>query len=116
MTVEKCYEVMEGDYKDALGRLVTEERIKKFLLKLLNDTSYSELCAAMEKKKLEDAFRAAHTLKGVCKNLSISALAYSASNLTEALREREAYGDDLDELLEKVKKDYSLTIAAIQML
>lgn len=116
MTVEKCYEAMNGDYKDALGRLVTEERIKKFLLKLLNDPSYSELCAAMEKKKLEDAFRAAHTLKGVCSNLSVSALACSASNLTEALRGREAYGDDLDELLKQVKQDYSLTISAIRML
>ena len=116
MTVEKCYEVMKGDYKDALSRLITDERIKKFLVKLLSDNSFSELCSAMEKKNLEEAFRAAHTLKGVSKNLSLSALAYSSSNLTEALRGRNQYGEDLEELLKKVKKDYALTIACIQML
>ena len=116
MTVEKCYEVMKGDYKDALSRLITDERIKKFLVKLLSDNSFTQLCDAMEKKNMEEAFRAAHTLKGVSKNLSLTALAYSSSNLTEALRDRSEYGEDLEELLKKVKKDYALTIACIQML
>lgn len=116
MTVEKCYEVMKGDYRDVLSRLVTDDRIKKFLLKMLSDPSFSNLCDAMDKKNLEEAFRAAHTLKGVCKNLSLTALAYSSSNLTEALRDRRDFGEDLEELLKKVKKDYALTIACIQML
>ena len=116
MTVEKCYEVMKGDYRDVISRLVTDERVKKFLLRMPQDPSFSQLCEAMDKKNLEEAFRAAHTLKGICKNLSITALAYSSSNLTEALRGRESYGEDLEELLRKVKKDYALTIACIQML
>ena len=116
MTVEKCYEVMKGDYKDALSRLVTDERIKKFLLKFLSDNSFTQLCDAMEKGKVEDAFRAAHTLKGISKNLSLTALAYSASNLTEALRDQKEKDERAEELLTKVKKDYSLTVACIQML
>ena len=116
MTVEKCYEVMKGNYKDVLSRLMTEERIKKFLIKFLSDPSFSELNSAMGKKNLEDAFRAAHTLKGISKNLSITSLSYSASNLTEALRDRKDYGADLEELFRKVKKDYSLAVASIQML
>ena len=116
MTVEKCYEVMKGDYKDVSARLITDERIKKFLIKMLSDPSFSQLCDAMEKKNLEEAFRAAHTLKGISKNLSLTALAYSSGNLTEALRGRETYGEELEELLRKVKKDYALTIACIQML
>ena len=47
MTVEKCYEVMKGNYKDVLSRLMTEERIKKFLIKFLSDPSFSELNSAM---------------------------------------------------------------------
>ncbi len=116
MTVEECYEVMKGDYQDVLSRLRTDERIKKFLVKVLSDPSFAQLCSAMESRNLEEAFRAAHTLKGVCKNMSITGLAYSASNLTEALRGRQEYGEDLEQLLKKVKKDYALTMACIQML
>lgn len=105
MTVKECYEIMKGDYDDVLSRLRTDERIKKFLLKVLDDTSFALLCNALEKKNIEEAFRAAHTLKGVCKNMSLTNLAYSASNLTEALRGRETYGDDIEPLFKKVKKD-----------
>ena len=116
MTVKECYEVMKGDYDDVISRLRTDDRVKKFLLKVLDDTSFSTLCKALEEKNIEEAVRAAHTLKGVCKNLSIDNLAYSASNLTEALRGRQDYGDDIDPLFKKVKKDYALTMACIQML
>ena len=116
MTVEKCYEIMKGDYKDVLTRLVTDDRVKKFLLKMLNDPSFSELSAALETGDMEEAFRAAHTLKGVSKNLAITSLASSAGNLTEALRGKKEYNADIEALFKKVKKDYSLTITAIQML
>ena len=116
MTVKECYEIMKGDYDDVLSRLRTDERIKKFLMRVPDDTSFVELCNALEKKDLESAFRAAHTLKGVSKNLSLSNLAYSSSNLTEALRGRTEYGDDIEPLFKKVKKDHALTIACIQML
>lgn len=116
MTVKECYEIMKADYDDVLSRLRTDDRIKKFLLKVLDDPSFTQLCNALDKKDLEEAFRAAHTLKGVCKNMSLTNLAYSASNLTEALRGRKDYGDDIEQLFKKVKKDYALTMACIQML
>ena len=116
MTVKECYEVMKGDYDDVMSRLRTDERIKKFLLKVLSDPSFTNLCNALENKDVEEAFRAAHTLKGVCKNMSLTGLAYSASNLTEALRGKTEIGDDVDALFKKVKKDYALTMACIQML
>ena len=37
MTVRECYEAMGADYEDVLGRLRKDERIQKFVLKLLND-------------------------------------------------------------------------------
>ena len=116
MTVEKCYEVMKGDYKDVLSRLVTDERIKKFLIKMLSDPSFVQLCDAMDKKNMEDAFRAAHTLKGISKNLALTALASSSGNLTEALRNKHEYDDEIESLMKKVRKDYALTLACIQML
>lgn len=116
MTVKECYEIMKGDYDDVVSRLRTDERIKKFLLKVLDDPSFAQLCNAMTENNVEEAFRAAHTLKGVCKNMSLTGLAYSASNLTEALRGRTEFGGDVDQLFKKVKKDYALTMACIQML
>ena len=116
MTVKECYEIMKGDYDDVLSRLRSDDRIKKFLLKVVSDPSFTQLCNALEKRDMEEAFRAAHTLKGVSKNMSLTNLAYSASNLTEALRGRTEYDDDIEPLFKKLKKDYALTMACIQML
>lgn len=109
---------MKGDYDDVMSRLRTDDRVRKFLLKVPDDPSYSQLCTAMQERNVEEAFRAAHTLKGVSKNLSLTGLAYSSSNLTEALRGKTEFPDpeEIDPLFKKVKKDYSLTTACIQML
>ena len=65
MTVKECYDAMGADYEDVLGRLRKDERIQKFVLKLLNDKSYELLINSMEAGDMNEAFRAAHTLKGV---------------------------------------------------
>lgn len=116
MTLKECYEIMKGDYDDVISRLRTDDKVKKNLVKMLNDTSYSGLCAAMESKNAEEAFRFAQALKGLCKNLSLSELAYSTSNLAEALRGKTEVGDDAEPLFKKLKKDYALTATCIQML
>ena len=116
MTVEKCYEIMKGDYKEVLSRISNDEKIKKLLVKLLNDKSFVQLCNAMDKGDFEEASRAANTLKGLSKNLAITALTYSVGNLLEALKGRKGYDDYLATLFKKMKKDYALTMACIQML
>ena len=83
MTVRECYEAMGADYEDVLGRLRKDERIQKFVLKLLNDKSYELLMNSMEAGDMTEAFRAAHTLKGVCQNLSITALYHSSAELAK---------------------------------
>ena len=65
MTVKECYEIIGANYEEVESRLRTEERIKKFLLKVLNDKSYDLLCDSIKQKNMEEAFRAAHTLKGI---------------------------------------------------
>lgn len=70
MTMRECYEAIGGNYEDVLGRLRSEALIRKFTLKFLEDQSYPQLKQALnDKKNYEDAFRSAHTLKGVCQNL-----------------------------------------------
>ena len=46
MTVKECYETMGADYDGVVSRLRTDERVRKFLLKVLNDKSYELLCTS----------------------------------------------------------------------
>ena len=116
MTIQECYEGFGGNYQEVISRLRTDERVAKFLQKVVADGSYKLLCDSLETGNADEAFRAAHTLKGVCMNLSITRLAESASALTEALRERRVLGAELAPLLQKVKEDYELTIRCITQL
>ena len=113
MTVKECYEAIGADYEDVMGRLRKDERVQKFVLKLLDDKSYENSVAS---KDMSEAFRAAHTLKGVCQNLSLTPLFQSASELAERLRNAQDYSEDMEPLLEQVKKDYTHMIDCIRQL
>ena len=51
MTVKECYDAMGADYEDVFARLRKDERIQKFLLKVMNDKSYDLLCSSLERLK-----------------------------------------------------------------
>ena len=112
MTLQECYAAMEGDYQDALGRLRSERLVQKFVLKFLADGSYDLLTQSMEEENYAEAFRAAHTIKGVCQNLGLTKLLNSSSELAEALRN--GFTPEAIPLTERVKADYRQTMAAIQ--
>lgn len=114
MDVKQCYEKIGGNYDDVMSRLRTDERIKKFLLKVAEDKSFELLCASLAERNMEEAFRAAHTIKGVCLNLSLTRLYGSASALTEALRGKTEYDPEFERLLERVRVDYELTVSGIR--
>lgn len=114
MDIKECYSMLGGDYESALNRLYKEELVYKFALKFLNDGSYDLLCKSLEAGDYKEAFRAAHTLKGVCQNLSFTGLYESSSNLTEALRP--GGHPEISELVCQVKADYSRTVSAIHKL
>lgn len=116
MTVKECYEIFGGNYEEVISRLRTDERVTKFLLRVVEDGSYKLLCDSIESGNVDEAFRAAHTLKGVCGNLSITRLGVSSSELTEILREKRVINDELKPLLQRVAEDYELTISAIKQL
>ena len=116
MTVKECYEAMGADYDGVLSRLRTDERVQKFLLKVLNDKSFELLCASLKERNMEEAFRAAHTLKGVCQNLSLDRLYVSSNEMAERLRGGREYGEDVEEMLKKVEEAYILTTGCIRQL
>ena len=114
MTLKECYTALEGEYEGVIGRLRSEKMVQKFVLKFLNDKSYELLEASMAAKNYEEAFRAAHTIKGVCQNLSFTKLYESSHRLTDNLRS--GYGAETDGLVQQVSEDYKQTIAAIEEL
>ena len=82
MTLKECYAAMEGNFDDVISRLRNEKIVRKLVIKFLNDDTYSLLCGALEAQHPDEAFRAAHTLKGICQNLSFTKLYLSSSRLT----------------------------------
>lgn len=115
MTIQECYQQFGGDFDEIMTRLPSETLVKKFITKFLDDSSFPNLQAAMEEGSREKAFRAVHTLKGVCANLNMNRLMLSASKLTELLRpETEEIPAGADELFEEVRRDYELTVSAIR--
>ena len=107
MTIRECYEKTGSDYESILKRFGSEAMIQRFALKFLKDGSFSDL-----KDALERAFRAAHTLKGVCINLGFDRLYNVSAELTEKLRGREI--EESEELFEQVEKEYHALTAVLK--
>ena len=89
MTTKECYEKIGSNYDSVLSRFGNEALVKRFALKFLKDPSYADLKEALEARDAERAFRAAHTLKGVCLNLGFDRLYETSAALTEDLRGRD---------------------------
>ena len=115
MTIVECYQQLGGNLENAKTRLPSDSLIKRFIIKFLDDSSYSELCDALQKGQRDEAFRAAHTLKGVCANLGFDQLENSASALTELLRPKDiGIPEEAVSMMNEVKHDYEMTVGAIR--
>ncbi len=114
MNIKECYAAMGGDYEDVIGRLRSEKLVEKFAVKFLNDGSFDLLSDSLENKNYDEAFRAAHTLKGICQNLGFTDLYVPSNKMTETLRAGGREG--LEEQFEEVKANYDKTVAAIRQL
>lgn len=115
MTLEQFYKKVGGDYRDVTSRLVSESLVKRFLLMFLQDPSFDDLQKAFGLGDADSAFRAAHTLKGVCSNLGLNRLQTIAAELTELLRGR-TFEKGSEELFADMKKEYNVVTAAISQI
>lgn len=112
MTLQECYEQLGGNYGEVSSRLPSEKFIQKFVLKFLEDKTFGLLKESWEGHNDEEAFRAAHTIKGMCQNLAFTQLLQSSSALTESLREGRTA--ESPALYEQVLADFEKTAGAIQ--
>lgn len=114
MNIEECYEKMGANYAEVSSRLRSDKLIEKFIGIFLDDKSFDTLRSRLESGNREEAFRAAHTLKGICANLSFTKLLASTSQLTEELRRKtDSVSDTAIELFKDVERDYKVISDAI---
>ena len=114
MTLEQCYAQMGADYAAVLKRFYNPDMICRFVKRFPSDPSFGQLKAAMAAGDVKEAFRAAHTLKGVSLNLGFDNLSPSAVALTEILRAGTFEGAAGQ--LAVVEKEYARTLDAIRAL
>ena len=108
--------MLSADYEDIISRLMTDERIAKYLRKFTDTTDYSDLKAAVNSGDWEKAFLAVHTLKGMALNLGLTNLAQFSSNLTEELRGGLKSESAALSYFSQITEEYNRTIDAINAL
>ena len=112
MTIKECYEQLGQNYEEVLDRLGSEVILKKFVIKFLDDPSFQMLEDGLKEKNADQAFRAAHTIKGICLNLGFDNLYPSSKDLTELLRDGSM--DGYEDLFAEVEKEYNRTCEALR--
>lgn len=109
-----------ADVEGTISRFAGNEAIYlKFLLKFKNDPNFDDLKKSLEQGDFEEAFKAAHTLKGVSVNLGLTSLYEAASAMTELLREREASKIDTEQVAAQMRvleEKYQIFIRLIEQI
>lgn len=99
---------------ETLSRMLDNEEFYFSVLKSFpEDGTFNSLKSAMEEERYEDAFKAAHTLKGLCANLGLGGIGDFATDLTEVLRNPPYDAGRAKELFELVSDFYSVTVKGI---
>lgn len=95
-----------ADVNATMDRFLNNENLyKKFLFKFIDDPNFNLLKENLETGQFEDAFKAAHTLKGVSANLGLTPVYTPLSQLTEQLRSQEY--DGWNTLFREVEENYN---------
>ena len=96
LTIEKL-RAFGANVDEGLGRCMNNEA---FYLRLVNmavgDAGFERLRTALKQGDRKEGFEAAHALKGMLGNLSLTPLSKPASDLTELLRAETATGTETD--------------------
>jgi len=76
---------------EGLGRCVgSQDLYFKLVGMMVKDKNFDKLGEEVENNNLQEAFEAAHSLKGASANLALNPLTEALSNIVEPLRRREA--------------------------
>lgn len=86
MTLQELYQMIGGDYEQALKVLRMDKLLDKHIRKLAKNDLVEKLLAAGENMDAVQLFETAHAIKGVCANLGLTAISGLASDISEEFR------------------------------
>lgn len=107
-----------ADVEGTLSRFAGNEAIYlKFILKFKADPNFNALKESLNQNNVEEAFKAAHTLKGVSINLGLLPIYDAASVISELLRNKTSVSEvDMKQVTEQwniLQERYQLFIRII---
>jgi len=98
------------DVDDALKRVGGNMGLyKKLLGRFIDGNHIEELEVFLKSGNMEEATRAAHSIKGVAANLSLQKIRFISAELETSLKE----GTDYTNTLEELKTSYTTTVQII---
>lgn len=105
------------EYDETLKRFMGKEDFYlRMLKKFLDDKNYGELKQAVADKNWPEAFKYAHTVKGLCGNLSLGDMLKYVVPLTEELRSEPYNEETILAYMEDANKAYDQTVEVIRSL
>ncbi len=115
MDLKTFYGVVGGNYGLALERMMTEDRVKKYLRRYGGYVDLEGLEKAVAESDGRKIFEISHNVKGMCLNLELCSVGGSASALCENVRNTPP-DENTPKLFEKFKEDHEHAIALIGQL
>ena len=117
MTIQELYNIIDGDYDQAIRVLRMDKLVDKHIRRFTSNGVMDRLLAAGKSMDPTALFEASHAMKGVCANLGLVKLSNGASEITEEFRpgtERQLSDDEVKERIENIRELHIQTVEGIK--
>lgn len=117
MNINEFYDSIGSSAEQVLNRLLNEKLVLKYLNKFPEDGSFASLEENLNGNDYAEAFRAAHTLKGICLNLELTPLTALAVKMCDILRNQNAVQqEDIFAVFEELSTVYKQIVDKISLI
>jgi len=112
MDARTVYSILGEDYEEVIGRLVTDERVAKYLKKFGEGDGIKDIHGFLSDENYEEAFRLVHSMKGMAMNMGLTKLISCSSELCEELRNGKP-DKPIDAMIVAVEEEFTRVKEAI---
>ncbi len=115
MSARGYFEVIGEDYDEILERLGDDHAIGKYIKQFFKGEYDERLNSAIDSGEWEEAYRIAHSIKGMALNLGLNRLASISHIVCRSLRTKDGVSFELN-LYKLMKKEYNRAKGAAELL